>query len=395
MKGQKRFRKPWLGFFFVLFSLPLFESAALAQVEFLPVLSISEQYTDNFSFTKSNKKYELTTRISPGVAVLLNTPALVLTARYLGGVELYVNNKDNNRYRHRLAFDMDLPFLSHASHYYEVHVTEVLEYSPTLSSIPLSDSDKDRPEAPIGRTKTFRNRAGIRMDYKGFPFWRTSFTYFNTETRYIDSFLEDFVVHDARLLQTVRLSPHANLSASYGILNTDFERANPFTAQSISLGGERVFRSALSLRGVGGVSWMTSVKPSLVSEIGLSKKFRFTALGIDYSKSIGAGEDVLASAVSRERFAIRVVHPITLKTRFKVGLEQMERTVLLDPATGSTSYGVTTGITTQFFRWLTGSIRYTYFNYNGRGADTQDADRNTIDFLLSAFPPDPRAAPLE
>jgi hypothetical protein len=373
----------------IVFFLLVSASAAEAGLSLLPTLSVSEEYTDNFYGSDTLLEEEFTSLVSPGVAIAYKTPLLVLAGTYIGGVEFYLRHDEGNRYRQAFVLDVGLPFLAHRFRGVDMRITEEADYAPDLPSIPLGDKARTRFGPTIGRLETFRNRAGFLIDYRGFSKGTSHLSYTNTDTRYTLDTLEDFVVHDFKFTQALRIAPRSGIAFAYGIAKTDFEKAPDFYAKHLSMGTERPLDHGWALHGTAGASWIEISTIYTVMTLGTSKTVGLSLFGIDYERRIGAGEDVLPAPTLHNIISVKATHPVTSKSVVEFSLDQAERSLLSNANRKANTFRATAGIATRLSNRLEGSIRYAHLDYEGLGLlALPNVRRNMVIFMLSLVPPE-------
>ena len=179
------------------------------QFTFTPRISVSQEYTDNYFLTDSNKEHEYITTISPG-----------FTAQILGknsGAELlydpeyakYDKYDENDTWRHTVGFSA----WSDIARNTRIEITDSFLYTED----PLIDSDiatllTENPDASIdstirrGREPYYRNTAGINLTHQ---FGRDDS--FNLGYRY--SFLEN---DDPELTDDKSHNPYMGVTFWFG-----------------------------------------------------------------------------------------------------------------------------------------------------------------------------------
>ena len=373
--------------FFVLLLLVIFEPLAEGATVLRPSFSITQEYTDNFFFTQHDQKGELTIILSPGLIITQKNRDLMLTGRYFGGIAQHLNDSGNNRYRQGLVLDIDLPFLSRSFKGVAVHISERAEHTQNRYVIQTGRTEPDVFVTERGRVDTFNNRAALRIDSRWSPQWLSTLTYDNAIVHYKESLLEDVRFHDVTLSSTYNMDRgRSSLTGSYGILKTDFEIAKRATAERISMRGKHLFDPTASLYGSIGESWVQGGTKRFISQIGASKQVQLTMLGIDYLRSVEAGDGVLAAVVLRQGLVVKAAMPMTVTTLFTLGLEYMNQSALSGPEAATFSRGLIAGFTKRFSPSLSGSIRYAYLEEAGRGVLVEDAKRNVVGFTVYASP---------
>jgi hypothetical protein len=375
---------PW--FFFTLFLSFAFETAAEGSVILRPYFSVTEEYTDNFHFTQQDKKEELITILSPGLILTQKSRDLILEGRYLGGMVQHLNDSEANRYRQALALNIDFPFLSRSLKGVAVHFSERAEHSQNRYATPNRQTEPAFFVGERGKIDTLSNRASLQIDAKWSPEWFSTFTYNNAYTHYRGSLLEDVLSHKINLSGRYAIDHNrSSLTVSYGMLHADFEISKNANATDVSIGVDHLFDPTSSLHVVVGESWAQGGR-TLISEVGVLKQVQLTRLGIDYLRSVEAGDGIVAAVVLRQGLSAEVTYPITVKSLFALGLEYTNQTALSGPPAETFSTGLTFGLTTRLSPTLSWSIRYAHIDDRGRGVSVEDAQRNAVSFTFYASP---------
>lgn len=147
------------------------------QVMFTPRITVSEEYTDNFSQTNQNKTDDYITRITPGFTIQLPGGNIGADLSYDFGYVMYDFNSDRDRWEHRARF----AGYSNLGRNTRLTLTDTFVYTPDPNI--QNDIAKIRTETPDvsidstirqGRDAYYRNITGLNLDYQFGKFGRSS-----------------------------------------------------------------------------------------------------------------------------------------------------------------------------------------------------------------------------
>ena len=193
---------------FLIAICTLFLSTSISfgyQATFTPRISVSEEYTDNYFLTDSNKEHEYITTISPGFSAQILGKNSGAEISYDPEYAMYDKYDENDTWRHSVDFSA----WSEIAKNTHIEITDSFLYTED----PLIDADiatllTENPDAEIdstvrrSRETYYSNSAGINLRHQ---FGRAdSFT-----LGYIYSFLKN---DDPELEDNERYNPHMGLT---------------------------------------------------------------------------------------------------------------------------------------------------------------------------------------
>ncbi len=385
-------RSRFVLFFLSILCIFFLASPAIASFSLLPSLTVSGEYNDNFFLTSPDKEEDFKTVIFPALTLKYENPSAILAVNYRGGAEFHINNKERDAYRQNFNFDMILP---RRFDRVDVHILEILEYTPDLAFAPIGGRAREVQGTVIARgaVNTFRNIASMGLSYGWSPRWVTDLNYRNAIVKYRGPPprdgppLEDFVSHDIDIYGKYNLSYRTEINMGYGILNTRFESSQGFTAPRVKLGGRHQAAHNFFISGSVGESFLPQTTGEFIYDAGLSKRLKRTDFSLNYAQHVTTGEGVSPAATLERGVTADVTYAMSERTSLFFRVDRSNTSRLSDTASLNTILENATGsITTRFLPWLSGSAlyTYTYSNFQEGGITTRDAKRNVMTLFLTA-----------
>ena len=148
-------KKPFIFIFILSISIVCFLSYAHAQFEYdiSPLLHLQEQYDDNINLTRSFKKSDSISTISPGFSLLLSHPRFKLTCDYLHDFVYFKNYPQFDYKGHNLNLGT------------ETRVTEYLKFLFTETYIRSNDPQFTQLAGPSVQPGVQQTDIGFRRAY--------------------------------------------------------------------------------------------------------------------------------------------------------------------------------------------------------------------------------------
>lgn len=352
-----------------------------------PSLAVSERYSDNLFFTKTNREADFTTMITPGLTLMYNSRNLVFSGRYQGSAELLAGHPEANRYGQAVSLDLNLPLLSHKIKGLDVRITETMAFTPELPAFSFDEQVLANEGIQIGRTDIFRNNAQIIAGYPWSPRVNTTLSYSNILTHYKGDRFQDSVGHDTSLEIGYQWSPRTRWRTSYGISITDYETADDVLAHRFSMGAVHQVSPTFSINGDTGMALLSDETTHLILNMGFSKGFESGSLSLQYTSGVGTGGGLITSATLSQRLVGQATREIRRNTSALFRLAYGRNTSLLGPMLEIYSYEAGMGITVGFLSWLKGDLNYSYLNQQVQEGTVGEGKRNLIMMTLTATAP--------
>ncbi len=358
---------------------------AEASVTLTPSLALSERYSDNFFFSPQNPEGDFTTIIAPAVDLTIANQDVSLSTRYHGGAEFSARHPETDLYSQALDFGLDLPVLSRQIEGMQVRVIETTTYTPELPAFSLSNEAQEANEGiQTSRTDTFRNRAGIAVTYPWSHLFSTIFSYTNLLTRYRGDTLQDFMVHEMKVLSAYQQSPRTRWVVGYGVAKADYARSDNVFAQQVTGGVKHLITHAISIDGELGVSAVRDESAHAIADIGAQKSLRSGSVSLRYSRAIGTGGGLVSSATLNHRVSGKIAWDVAKNTSASVDAAYGKNVSLSQGGLDIFSYEAGASIDVLWLSWLKGSLTYSYFSQDAAGVVGTDGKRNLILLTLTA-----------
>lgn len=316
-----------------------------------------------------------------------------MSGRYTGGAEFSVRHPESNRYSQTLAVDLHLPFISQEFRRLDLRMTESVAYVPELPAFSFrSASDPLPPEAnqgiQVGRTTTFRNRAGIVLDYAWTPRFNTSLTYSNLITRYHSEALEDYVVHEGGLSGAYQATRKTTWIGSYATSLTRYEKGDPVATHRFHVEDRYTAGPTLSLIIGAGIAIVPGDAIQWTSSAEVGKSGRMGTLSLRYDRGVGTGGGVTTTAALTQNLVGQAswVNSRSTSTSFQLGYGLNE--AISGPPVRISTRQIGIGVQKVLLSWLRGELNYSYLNQRTEGSGIEtDVRRNQVMMTLTATAP--------
>ncbi len=361
-------------------------------VTFSPSLALSERYNDNFFFTEVEdfRESDFTTMVGPQLTLAADDRNWNLSARYEGSLELNLRHPEENQYGQTLAMNLHLPFASEQVRRLDLRITESIAYVPELPAFSFGSSSSALPREAnqgiqVGRTNTFRNRAGINLGYTWTPLFSTALSYAHLINRYQGGTLEDYFVHEGGLSGIYQTSRRMQWTVSYFTSVTDYEKADSIAVHRFDL-GDLYHIDPTSTMNVGtGVAVTPGGETHWTVSAGLGKTGPSGSLSFQYNRGIGTGGGVTTTATLSQNLVAQVTQVLGRSASVSLRLGYGINDALSGPPIKITTQEIGAGIEMNLLSWLRGGVNYSYLNQQTEGGATdQDARRNLVMVTLTA-----------
>lgn len=374
----------------ICFLLIVLQESAQGFVTLTPSMALSERYTDNFFFTEieANREGDFTTTVGPQLTLSAENRNLNMSARYQGNAEFNIRHPEENRYGQTLSMDIVMPSISEIRGL-DLHITESVAYVPELPAFSFGRSGPLPVEAnqgiQVGRTDTFRNRAGVTLGYGWTSLFSTALSYSYLTNQYRGGTLEDYIVHQGGINGVYQVSRRMQWIASYDASVTNYEKADSVAVHNFHL-SDRYQISPTFTASVGtGVAVIPGGETqwTLSAEVGETGPFR--TLSFQYIRGIGTGGGVTTTATLSQNLVGQVIQTLSRSASATLRLGYGVNEALSGPAVKISTQEFGAGIQISFLSWLSGGVNYSYLNQRTDGGMTiQDAHRNLIMVNLTA-----------
>lgn len=374
----------------VLIFLIGFHESAEGVVTFSPSLALSERYSDNFFFSEieANREGEFTTRVGPQLTLAAENRNWSMSARYEGTAEFNARHPEENQYGQTLGIDLH----SRGGRRFDLRITESVAYVPELPAFSFGRSgDPLAPEAnqgiQVGRTNTFRNRAGMVLGYRWTPLFSASLSYNNLINRYQGGTLRDHIVHEGGLSGNYQASRNLQWRISYSASLKEYEEADSILAHQSDIGAvyqiNRTFRANLGA----GAALIPGDSTQWTFGAGVEKTGPMGSLSLQYIRGIGTGGGVTTTPTLTQNLVAGVTRVLgrsaSASLRFGYGVNEALSGSPLEISTQEVGIEMQASL----FSWLSGGVNYSYLSQRTEGGATdRGARRNLVMVTLTAAP---------
>jgi hypothetical protein len=368
-----------------------FHESAEGVVTFSPSLALSERYSDNFFFSEieANREGEFTTMVGPQLTLAAENRNWSMTARYEGTAEFNARHPEENQYGQTLGIDLH----SRGGRSFDLRITESVAYVPELPAFSFGRSgDPLAPEAnqgiQVGRTNTFRNRAGIVLGYRWTPLFSTSLSYNNLINRYQGGTLRDHIVHEGGLSGNYQVSRSVQRSVSYSTSLAHYEGADSVLAHRFEIGELYQISRTFTMNIGAGAAIISGDSTQWTLNAAVNKTGPFGSLSLQYNRGIGTGGGVTTTATLTQNLVAVVTQTLgrsgSVSFRLGYGINDVLSGSPLEIFTQEAG----TEIQVSLLSWLTAGVNYSYLNQRIEGGVTdRAARRNLIMATLTATAP--------
>lgn len=367
-----------------------FHENAEGVVTLSPSLALSERYSDNFFFTEieADRKGDFTTRVGPQLTLAAENRNWSMSARYEGTAEFNARHPEENEYGQTLGIDLH----SRGGRRFDLRITESAAYVPELPAFSFGRSgDPLAPEAnqgiQVGRTNTFRNRAGIVLGYRWTPLFSASLSYNNLINRYQGGTLRDHIVHEGGLRGNYQVSRSIQRSVSYSTSLADYEGADSVLAHRFEIGELYQISRTFTMNIGAGAAIISGDSTQWTLNAGVSKTGPMGSLSLQYIRGIGTGGGATTTPTLTQNLAAGVTRVLgrsaSASLRFGYGVNE----ALSGSPLEISSQEVEIGMQASLFSWLSGGVNYSYLSQRTEGGATdRGARRNLVMVTLTAAP---------
>ncbi|WP_447968792.1 hypothetical protein [Nitrospira sp. M1] len=394
------------------FPAPLFATLTLQSS-----LNVTETYTDNLFFeSKKNKRDDFGTFVIPSLTLTYESPDVVLSGRYSGVAQFYVNHPGANTYIHRTNIGIDLPFLTKRYKGLEIRLIESFNFTPALQGFSFEGdpANQDNPlpgqagqggrvggsgfggggfgggglggggiaggSTPIGNqgvftgrrgSNSFQNRAGVVVRYHLSPRWVPNARYVNRYVTFTDPDLNDSLTHTLGAGTSYIVSPRTRLNANYRASISDIRRGDTVVTHSIRGGFSHTLTPTVNFRASAGVSYTESAdRITFSGNANISKSFEAGLLAINYFQGVTPGGGLSTSGVLTQRGTATWSYPISERVSGFLAGGVAKNKSLTGNEVDVTSYQGQVGFSALLLPWLSGNISYSYIKQNSDGSAT-------------------------
>jgi hypothetical protein len=187
--------KAILGWF--LISVMLTTQAIAAKVTVTPILTVTEQYTDNIDLVSDdNKEHEFITIISPGITLEVLERTSGLTLNYAPAYAAYSRFSENNTWRHNASAEL----YKDLTRYTQLKASDNFVYTED----PVSETD---PTLRTGRNRYWTNSSQADIIHRFGPEDNVDLKYEHTILKNVEGDQDEFVRHGPSGLATYWFSP--------------------------------------------------------------------------------------------------------------------------------------------------------------------------------------------
>ncbi|NKE72104.1 hypothetical protein [Candidatus Manganitrophus noduliformans] len=311
-----------------------------------------------------------------------------MSARYEGTAEFNARHPEENQYGQTLGIDLH----SRGGRRFDLRITESVAYVPELPAFSFGRSgDPLAPEAnqgiQVGRTNTFRNRAGMVLGYRWTPLFSASLSYNNLINRYQGGTLRDHIVHEGGLSGNYQASRNLQWRISYSASLKEYEEADSILAHQSDIGAvyqiNRTFRANLGA----GAALIPGDSTQWTFGAGVEKTGPMGSLSLQYIRGIGTGGGVTTTPTLTQNLVAGVTRVLgrsaSASLRFGYGVNEALSGSPLEISTQEVGIEMQASL----FSWLSGGVNYSYLSQRTEGGATdRGARRNLVMVTLTAAP---------
>ncbi len=253
-----------------------------APLTFTPTLTVTEEFNDNIFLNNDNREWDFITRFTPGLTLELEDPLYRLGLNYSFTADVFARHPDLDH-----AFDAHnllLDGLYRATPRLTLTLTDTFTFDTNTNLI-------SSEAVATGRTRAFSNALAGGAAYALDPRTTLRGTVSWTLLRFSAEELRDSDTYRAEAVVERTLTPRLTGSLGYELAVFDIEREEDVTAHTPRLGLTYRFTETLTGTLRAGPTFAvtedgdTRVTPSVVA--GLSQRFAWGALGVDYTRALG------------------------------------------------------------------------------------------------------------
>ena len=229
-------KKPFILIFIIASSILGFSQFAHAQFEYdiSPVLHLQEQYDDNINLTRSFKKSDSISTVSPGFALLLSHPRFKLTCDYLHDF-VYFKNYPQNDYK---GDNFNLATETRVTEYLKFLFTEnyIKSNDPQFTQLAGPSVQPGVQQTAIGfRRENTQNSLSPQLEYQFGAEDLVKLSYKNTRYRQKGEGSDDYTDHFYDSLLTYWLNDNYGINLQYTQDRGNFQaRENNFKSDRIA-----------------------------------------------------------------------------------------------------------------------------------------------------------------
>jgi hypothetical protein len=398
-------------------------------------ISVSETYTDNLFFTKSDKEDDFGTFISPMISLGYEDENIILNGIYRGTAQFFVNNTGGNTYTQNTNFGVGLPFLTRKiDKNLEVRLVQSLNFTPQLPAFSLGGDEEALSNINLGaattkaggvggsgggiggggqgvvagagiggvggttgtsggfsgalnnsgafttrKTNAFQNLSGILINYAMSPLVELRLDYRNRYQKFTGSGFQDSMTHTAQSGFSFNVTPNTQVKPSYRLAITDFKGASNVTTHRANLAINHQFTANWRLNLANGVAF-TEGDTNFNTNILLSKLYSKGIMSLRFTQDISDGSGIAATATLTQNAVAQLSRNFGRRFNGFVLFGYGNNRSLSGSAINLTTYQGRAGLSMSILSWLSGFATYSYINQNsdGTSANAVTAQSNQV-----------------
>ncbi len=163
-----------------------------------------------------------------------------------------------------------------------------------------------------------------------------------------------------------------------------YDRGNAIITHQFSIGTGHQLNNTLSLNGNLGIVLYEGESRELTADISIMKSYESRSMFLGYTRSAGTGGGLSATSTISQNLSGRITEKLGNNTSAYMQLAYGQNESVSAGTLQISSYTGSVGINTKLLSWLDGSITYTYFKQDAKGATGTDGERNLAMFTLTA-----------
>lgn len=379
---------------------------ALADLQFVPSLTISERYDSNVLFTSNRNNEDFVTSVTPALTANYRGRLLEATLSGGGSYSSYAKHSDFNYASATGALSVNLtPLVGRLDRRARLQVSQSVFYTPELPTFLAPNSTSSSPFA-IGiqpqRARTFQYTSAVSGGYAltrrvdlaaGYSY---SFLNFGSTVAVpAQQALFRTTSQSANAGPGIKLTTVDTLSVQYVYTKADFNGgAVPgFHTQGGILGLTHSFSPQLTASIAGGATVISpSNRVAPLATFTVSWKEKNTTTTFSFSRSVSPSFLIAATALESNVAVLAVTHQLTgrLSATADVNYARSTSAASVTATTPGSdllfeSYGTNLILSYSFRRWLAGSFTYSHFRAKqGLSNSTSTFDRDVVMLALTA-----------
>lgn len=355
--------------------------------QFIPSLSVSEEYDSNVYSTSSSTE-DYVTKIGTNLNATYNGPDVEIKGGYLLNFNSYASQSEANVFTHGGNINIGL------SRWFQkvsigrggggLTVTERFNFTPDLTDSNIEGDTLGNYGIKTVRSDIFRNSAGFNISLPVTQPLSLNTSYSNTLTDYSSPLYKDNITNTLGLgagYSHKKDTFYSNISISS--TRAEQEDSNNY---SLTFGVKHPFSQYTSLDANAGISLVAPEsgknETAMQGSVGLTKRMEWHTFATGYSRSLNSTSGISGTPVIADVYYLNLSNIHTQYLSSGIGANYSTNRSIKGSEVDTQSYNINGNLNYTIRKWLSCSFSMSHFNQTSQIATISEMKRNQITLSL-------------